>query len=347
MQTSVEIYEAVDAIAAEWDELALRLGSSPFVRPDWFSCWLEAFGSAGLRVVALRRDGGLAAVLPVLGRRGTLRSATNWHTPAYGPVAEDEAAEEELFAALFRVEPRRVDLSFLAPESAERLRAAAGRRSFVARVVQMSPYVAIEGDWEAYLAGLSRNARGNLGRRRRRLAERGEVVVEVVEGGADLPDLLRKSFQLEASGWKGEQGKAILSSPETLGFYERLAAWAADAGMLRLALLRLDGRAIAFNLSLEAGGRHYLLKLGHDASLDNLSPGTVLIAAMIERAFGLGLKSYEFLGGPDPHKLRWTRTCRDAIRVQAFSRSPSGVLDRLVHTHGRSAAKRLLARRYA
>lgn len=347
MQTSAEIYDAVDAIAAEWDELALRLGFSPFVRPGWFSCWLDAFGSAGLRVVALRRDGGLAAVLPVLERRGTVCSATNWHTPGYGPVAEDDAAEEEVLAALFRATPRRVDLSFLAPESAERLRAAAGHRRFVGRVVQSSPYVAIEGSWESYLAGLSRNARGNLGRRRRRLAERGEVEVEVVEGGADLPNLLRESFRLEASGWKGERNDAIVSSPQTLRFYEQLAGWAAEVGILRLALLRLDGRMVAFNLSLEAEGRHYLLKLGHDASLDNLSPGTILTAAMIERAFSLGLRSYEFLGGPDPHKLRWTKTCRDAIRAQVFSRSPPGVLDRLVQTHGRSAAKRLLVRRGA
>jgi CelD/BcsL family acetyltransferase involved in cellulose biosynthesis len=345
MQTSVEIYDAVDDVAAEWDELALRLGSSPFVRPGWFSCWLEAFGSAGLRVAALQRDGRLAAVLPVLGRRGTVRSATNWHTPAYGPVAEDDAAEEELFAALCQTEPRRVDLSFLTPESAERLRAAAGRRSFAGRVVQRSPYVAIEGDWETYLASLSRNVRGNLGRRRRRLVECGEVAVEVVEGGAGLPELLRESFRLEASGWKGERKQAIVSSAETLRFYERLAAWAAEAGVLRLALLRLDGRTIAFNLSLEAEGRHYLLKLGHEASLDNLSPGTVLTAAMIERAFALGLKSYEFLGGPDPYKLRWTSACRDAIRVQAFAVSPSGALDRFVQTRGRAVARRLLALR--
>jgi CelD/BcsL family acetyltransferase involved in cellulose biosynthesis len=347
MQTSVEIYDAVNAVAAEWDELALRLGSSPFARPGWFSCWLDAFGSVGLRVVALRRDGGLAAVLPVLERRGTVRSATNWHTPAYGPVAEDDAAAEELFAALFRTGPRRVDLSFVASESAERLRAAAGRRSFASRVVQRSPYVAIEGDWESYLGGLSRNVRGNLGRRRRRIAERGELAVEVFEGGGALPALLRESFQLEASGWKGEQSKAILSSPETLRFYERLAGWAAEVGMLRLALLRLDGRTIAFNLSLEAEGRHYLLKLGHDASLDDLSPGTVLTGAMIERAFALGLKSYEFLGGPDPYKLRWTSACHDFVRAQAFAGSPSGALDRFVQTRGRAVTRRLLARRDA
>lgn len=345
MGDAIEDHDAIGPLATEWEELAGRLGAPPSLRPGWFSCWTDAFGGAGLRVVALRRDGELAAVVPVLERRGTVRSATNWHSFAYGPVAVDESAELEVLAALFSGAPRRVDLSFLPPDSAERLRAAAGSRSFASRVVQRSPYVAIEGDWDSYLAGLSRNTRGNVRRRRRRLAERGEVQLEVCGGEGDLFATLEECFRIEASGWKGERQQAVASSPRTRRFYEGLVRWAADAGLLSLALLRLDGRTIAFNLSLEANGRHYLLKLGHDTSLEELSPGTVLTAAMIERAFSRRLKSYEFLGAPDPYKLRWTSTCREVLRAQAFARTPPGMVDRILLTHGRSVAKRLLGQR--
>ena len=162
------------------------------------------------------------------------------------------------------------------------------------------------------------------------------------EGGKGLSPLLEESFRVEASGWKGERGTAVICSPRTRRFYEGIAAWASRLGILRLAALRLDGRLIAFNLGLEAEGRHYLLKLGHDAALDPLSPGTVLTAAMVERAFALGLESYEFLGGQDSYKLRWSQACREAIEVQAFAGSPLGTLDWLVQTRGRAAAKRVL-----
>lgn len=341
----VERLREIAPIETEWEALASRLGASPFSRAGWFACWLESFGPEGLEVVAVRREGRLAAVLPVLSRRGVIRSVANWHTPSFAPLAEDAEAELSLFSSLFDAGPRRVDLSFLPPASAARLGDESGGRRLVSRTVMMSPYVAIEGEWSEYWRGLSRNHRGNVSRRRRRLAERGTVSIDVFEGGEELSGLLEESFRIEASGWKGKRGTAVICSPQTRRFYEGIAAWAARLGLLRLATLRLDGRLIAFNLDLEAERRHYLLKLGHDAALNQLSPGTVLTAAMVERAFALGLKSYEFLGGKDTYKLRWSQACREAIEVQVFDGSPLGMLDRIVQTHGRAAVRRVLALR--
>jgi hypothetical protein len=67
---------------------------------------------------------------------------------------------------------------------------------------------------------------------------------------------------IEASGWKGERGAAIISRPETRSFYTEVSRWAARNGWLRLAFLRLDGRALAFQCGLEDGGTHYFLKGG-------------------------------------------------------------------------------------
>ena len=345
LRDRVERHRAIAPLEVEWEELAERLGASPFGRAGWFACWLDAFGSDGLEVVAVRRGNRLAGVLPVLSGHGAIRSASNWHTPSFAPLAEDAAAELSLYRPLLATARRRVDLCFLPPASAALLKEAAGGRRVASRAVMSSPYVAIERDWDEYWRGLSRNHRSNVSRRPRRLTERGEVAIEVFEGGEGLPALLEESFRIEASGWKGERGTAVICSPRTRRFYEEVAAWASRLGMLRLATLRLDGRLIAFNLGLEAEGRHYLLKLGHDAALDPLSPGTVLTAAMIKRAFALGLKSYEFLGGRDPYKLRWAQGCREAIEVKVFADSPLGALDRIVQTHGRAAARKVVARR--
>jgi hypothetical protein len=70
----------------------------------------------------------------------------------------------------------------------------------------------------------------------------------------------------------------------------------------------------------------------------------VLTAEMVERTFALGLKSYEFLGGDDAYKLRWTQSCHELARVQAFAPTVSGALDRLIQTSGRDIAKKLLRR---
>jgi CelD/BcsL family acetyltransferase involved in cellulose biosynthesis len=342
---TVEFVGTIKPVEREWEELADRVGASPFVRPGWISAWWEAFGSGSLPVFVLRRDGRLGGVLPMMRHRGTLLSPTNWHTPGFGVVAEDDAARLALFEAIVGEGPRRVDLSFLADAAdVQCLRRAAERYRLVERVVIRSPYVPVESDWDSYWRGLSRNLRKTVRRCRNRLAERGEMVIEVADGREDLDRLLEEGFRLEASGWKGEEVTAIVSRPETRRFYETVSRWAADAGILRLAFMRIDGEAVAFNLSFEAGGRHYVLKLGHDAELNSLGPGTVLTAAMVERTFALGLQSYEFLGGDAAYKLRWAPSCHELARVQAFAPTASGAVDRLVQTSGRNIAKKLLRR---
>lgn len=334
----IEIHTSVEPLAAEWDELAVRTCASPFDRPGWFAAWLGAFGAEGFEAIALRRDGRLAAVLPVLAGGGVVRAPANWHTPGFEPVAADGAARLATLAALRERRPRRIDFSFLGEAVAGEMRAAWAPAPAQQRTVHESPCVDTAQEWEPYWQGRSKNLRSSVRRRRKGLDKQGAVEIEVFEGGAELPGLLEECFRLEAGGWKGERGTAIESSPDTLRFYTELAEWAAGAGLLNLSLLRLDGRVIAFNYSLEDERRHYLLKLGHDVALGDLSPGVVLTAAMVERAFQTRLQSYEFLGDPDRYKLQWATGSRKLVRLQLFARSPAGYGDRFVQTQGRAVA---------
>jgi CelD/BcsL family acetyltransferase involved in cellulose biosynthesis len=336
----------ISSLEAEWDRIALDSGAPPFMRPGWISAWWEAFGNGELEFVTARREGRLVGLLPLVSRRRAIFAPANWHTPGYGAVAVDDAVRLALYEGALGSRPRRLDLSFLAagPAGGELLGRAASGYRLATRVMMRSPYVPVDGDWDSYWSSLSKNLKGTVRRCRNRLADRGEVTVEVAEGRTDLDALLADGFRLEASGWKGEEGTAIVSRPETRRFYEAVSRWAADAGILRLAFLRIDGEAVAFNLSFEAADRHYLLKPGHDAALDSLGPGTVLTAEMVQRSFTLGFKAYEFLGKDDRYKLRWTDSCHELLRVQAFAATPSGGIDRLLQTRGRDAAKKLLRR---
>src|SRR5436190_16509694 len=83
-----EWHDDVAALAPAWEELAERTGAPPFLWPGWIGAWLRAFGEKP-RIVALREDGELKAVLPLVRRMGVLSGAANSHTPLAGAVAED------------------------------------------------------------------------------------------------------------------------------------------------------------------------------------------------------------------------------------------------------------------
>lgn len=337
----IETHSEIPPISSEWETLALRIGAPPFLRPGWISAWWDAFGKGELAVLTARREGELVGVLPAFRRAGVLRSTTNWHTPLYGPVAADEGATLGLLGGLLATAPRRADLAFLDSRdpTIELLRLARPGYRITGRTVMRSPYVPVDTDWDAYWSSLSGNLRGTVRRCRHRLEDRGEVAIQVGDGRDALDELLDEGFGVESAGWQGEAGTAIASRAETRLFYTRVARWAAGAGLLRLAFLRVGGSAVAFNLALETEDRHYLLKLGYDARLKSAGPGTVLTSEMVARAFSLS-KSYEFLGGDDPYKLRWTSHCHDRVRVQAFAPTPAGTLSRLAWTYGAAAIRR-------
>lgn len=334
--------------AAEWEALADRCHASPFLRPGWLHAWWESFGKGTLEILTLRRgwDGRLVGLLPLRRLSGALLSPTNWHSPQFGLLVEDGEAAEALMCALFRDRPRRVDLRFLDHDAAGQLGIQAMSEGYhiICRTIQRSPYVTIDGDWDSYQRGIGKKVRSELLRRRRRLEQEGRLVLAVEDGGVRLEELLAEGLRVEAAGWKTEQGTAIGSHPETRRFYTRIARWADTRGWLRLAFLRLEGRALAFDFCLEYDRVHYLLKTGYDPAYRQLGPGKLIRYEMLARAFRSGMTSYEFLGADEPWKLEWTQMGRERQVIQAFRPSPLGVLDWSAHAHGQPLAKRVADR---
>jgi len=338
---------SVEKLAREWDALADESGALPFVRPGWIAAWQRAFGSPALSVRTLRSGGALAAVLPVERRRGALRSPTNWHTPAFGPVARDRGAARQLATELFARAPSRVRMGFLdagSPELGD-LRASAERAGYrtLERTLLRSPYVPTSQARAAWESNVGSKHLREVRRRRRRLAEDhgAEVTIHVLDGTEKLDALLERGFELEGSGWKSERGTAILSRPETVRFYTDVARWAAERGWLRLAFVHLGDRPIAFELQLEANDSLHIVKGGFDRAYAKYAPGALLTHDGIARCFERGLASYEFLGDIGPHKQIWASDVRERILLQAFARSPAGVAAHTGQAHLWPRLKRL------
>ena len=342
----MDLIGAAGGIREEWDELADRAGAPPFLRPGWIEPWQEAFGSGRPAYAVLRGGGRLRALLALQAARGALVGAANWHTPVYGALSEDAGAAEELIHGVVRRRAARLDLSMLdsADPGLAAARAAAGAASarVIERTVARSPYVELSGSFDEFMAARDRKFRKDIGRRWRRLdeAEGAEAVFE--DGTERLDELLADGFRLEGSGWKIENGTAIVSDPRQQRFYRAVARWAAERGWLRLAFLRTRERAIAFDLCIEAGGVHYVPKGGFDVDYRKHGPGQLLTHAGIRRAYERGLDSYELLGQQDEYKRQWTDSVRARVRLQAFSRRPGGSASYLAWRYGRPLALRTL-----
>jgi CelD/BcsL family acetyltransferase involved in cellulose biosynthesis len=182
--------------------------------------------------------------------------------------------------------------SLLATAHAERMPNLTRRRFQV-------PLVEVRGDWQGYLAARSKNHRHQLRNIARRGNERGGVTFERHEAiaPADVEPLLRECFELEAAGWKGRVGGAVLNDPTAWRFFVCQAQRLAETWQLAIAVLRHEGRLVAFEYGWQTRGVRGVLKIGYDETYARLSPGQLLRANLLEQLFAAHSVGWiDFLG---------------------------------------------------
>lgn len=325
----VEDIPRFEALGEEWDRPGPE-GSLPFDLHCWYSAWWRAFGDdAELAVCTVRRDGVLAGVFPLAGGRGGVSALANVHTPAFRPVADDPEALQALTAAA--VERGRRELELIAmPEhdpSVTQLQRSAREAAMVSLVepTHSSPAVETDGDFEAWRKQSKKRWGAPLERFRRKMGRDYAAEFEIAQPPHDLEAELDDGFRVEASGWKGEAGTAIVSDPATEAFYRDVAARFADRGELRLSRISLDGQTVAFDLCVQRDRRLYLLKTGFDEDFRRLAPGLVMRLSSIEHCFEQGLRSHELLGGESEWKAKFATTTRPHVNLRAYRRGPVGL----------------------
>ena len=116
-------------------------------------------------------------------------------------------------------------------------------------------------------------------RLRRRLAEAGPVAFEVARNPAAVAAALQDFLALEAKGWKGGAGTALIQAPELRRFAETAVDALAVQGQAGVARLVLGSRPIACVVTLQSAGGAWCWKIAYDESLARFSPG---VQAMME-----------------------------------------------------------------
>ena len=93
---------------------------------------------------------------------------------------------------------------------------------------------------------------------------------------------------MEAQSWKGAQGTALLCDEDDAAFVRKLIANLAAQDAASVALLRVDGRAVAAQVLLYCGRTAYTWKTAFDAGFGKYSPGTLLVDRMTEELLSSG-----------------------------------------------------------
>lgn len=116
-----------------------------------------------------------------------------------------------------------------------------------------------------------------------RLAANGAVGVSNDRSPAGVAQGFETFLALEQASWKGRQGTALLCNARDAAFVRKLIANLCAAGAASVALLQVDGEAIAAQVLMYCGDSAYTWKTAFDSAYARYSPGTLLVDKISEQ----------------------------------------------------------------
>ena len=115
-----------------------------------------------------------------------------------------------------------------------------------------------------------------LRRQRHRLAEHGEVQFEVARSPDQVAAAVEKFLALEASGWKGARGTALVQNEGDASFVRHATVALAATGQCEIVTLRAGKLPVAAGIVLRHQDRAFFFKIGVDERFAKFSPGVQL-----------------------------------------------------------------------
>ncbi len=302
---TVEVVKTLDDLAGhadEWNQLALK---APYRLPMHSYTWVAShfehcLGDNESWFCVFGYDGDeLVGVLPLvvthrrfIGFERPVLHTLSGNQTISGDAVVADGREGEVVAVLLqaagREYPARLYLEFrrvtvrspVLALSKGGLKGAAITKTFDG----VGAYLKTQGKFKDYRASLSSNFRSNMNKEANKLKKLSGVETVFLDGEDATSEDLPRFMGVEASGWKGRTGTAILNSPTLISFYTTLTRRLSECGWLEWEFLVADGKTLTGNLAIRFNRSIFIWKLGYDENYAKCSPGRVLFEQLVKRA---------------------------------------------------------------
>lgn len=292
--------------AAAWDALNQRLfGSHALLDSRFVGGLLKHFGTGTERLCVLESDGEPQAMCLLRPKGFGVWSS---FLPMQAQIGAALLQKPISLASLMRslpgfatrlellcTDPAYTDLSSLQSISLESLNHA------------LTMSIRLEGGFDAYWAGRSKNLTKNFDRYVRRLetAGIGRMFLQLSNPAEIGPAVARYAI-LESKGWKGKQGTAIEINSTQGDFYSEVMNQFAATGHAAVFELWFDTHLAASRLVIESGNMLVILKTTYDETFDKYAPGRLLLHDVIQHLFTTHPgKTIEFYTHANLDQLAW------------------------------------------
>lgn len=323
--------DQIQDLAPLWRDLLRRSETeTPFMTFEWATAWLDCFGARHEpRVLVVEDDVGPCALAPlaIVERRfgplryraveligtGSLRFLGMGLADRADFVLvrrKDESVREIVrYLVAHKQDWDVVDLRFVPEASTTFARLRHDGRDLGVDVVHEraseSPYLPLKDGYASYLERRSSNFRNGMRRKIKKLQEYGDARFHFSTAPEEVAQTLTMAFEVAAKSWKAKNGTGLFCHHNVREFFATLVPRLAAVGQVEIATLAMDGKPIASEVLFRVGGKLWSYDHSFTIEHDRLSPGHLLTAHIIERAYQEKAGEYDFLRGDEGYKYRW------------------------------------------
>ena len=289
-----------------WQALAnVSIDPNPFYEPDYLLASLNHLGSGTkdlfLTLWSRAHDNQMLGFFPLQQcwlKHGYIRPVLSLYHSQFTVVTNpliDPRDPVAVWQSAFEAINNRDDLpgllnlpnSYATGASAQALLKAVSLGSHACQTLKSfkRPIVKFDSDCNEYKKGWSGKRRKNINRAIRKANEAGKITFETVTCTDGQFQAAFESFlKLESSGWKGQHGTALASTPQLKAFAMAGLAAQNQSPEIHIDQISLDGEVIAANANMISQGTAFCLKAGYNEDFSHLSPGVLLDSFLLRRA---------------------------------------------------------------
>jgi CelD/BcsL family acetyltransferase involved in cellulose biosynthesis len=312
------------ALLPDWQTLwDLCPRATAFQRPEWLLAWIEIFQPSQPRLIEVRRQHQLVAVIPLLiYSRGTERvlGLMGGGVSDYLDALITTEHERELLSLLWTIIRHEITdwdtLQLTDLPSTSALLPARSTAPFDILPHDVCPILDLPARLEDLRMVVPFRKMANLRNARNRMAQTGEIRLEVATTHTIAP-LLDALFEMHTSRWEKAGQPGVLADGRIREFHHRLAIPLVEKGVLRLYALSLTGQTIAILYTLFEKSAVLLYLHSFDPAHAYFSPGSYIFGAGIEDAIRAGKRQVNFLRGRESYKYSWGARDTTTFAIQA------------------------------
>ncbi len=316
----------VRAIWSQWDDLAVAAGR-PYGSPAWMMAWWQHVAPPGskLRVIAVFDGEELVGVAPFSVDRGPggVRRYRFLGAGTCAPVdllvspGAEQRVAPVVARALAEATPTPDTIMFEGvrgdspwPRLLCDCWPRRGKLRLHSQFAQPAPFVELEGrTYDDWFATKTSNLRRKIRHELKVMREHG-ASVRFSANADELTRDLHAFAELHRARWNKRGGSGVLDER-----VERMVADAAsqllEQGRFRLVCTVIDGRTIAADIVVSAGGESAYWLGGFDENEPRLRrPGIMNVRAALEHAFSVGDRHLDLGPGGQPYKSEFSKTQR-------------------------------------